>query len=350
MTHTADQQDNLNADILIIGAGLAGLGAANDLKQAGYNVLVVDKGRGLGGRLAGRRIGEATFDHGAQFMTARDSRFQNSVAEWIAAGVAEEWYRSYPGQANGHPRYRGVPTMTAVAKYMATDINVLRQTRVEQIQQNGQHWSATLDNGNNVSARALLITSPVPQTVELLAAGNIDISPTNQARLKRIKYESCLAVMAVLDSPTAIPAPGAIAFDEGPIAWISDNLQKGVSTIPAVTIHGSGDFSAQHFSHQHFSDEHFSKEQVQRNRMQMGQQLIDAAATHLGATRVTEYQVHGWRYSKPTVVDSEACMLASEATSLPPLALAGDAFAGPRFEGAVLSGWAAAKRLIAELG
>jgi renalase len=340
MTQIADQQDNLNADILIIGAGLAGLGAANDLKQAGYNVLVVDKGRGLGGRLAGRRIGEATFDHGAQFMTARDSRFQNSVAEWIAAGVAEEWYRSYPGQANGHPRYRGVPTMTAVAKYMATDINVLRQTRIEQIQQNGQHWSATLDNGNSVSARALLITSPVPQTIELLAAGNIDISPTNQARLERIEYESCLAVMAVLDGPTAIPAPGAIAFDEGPIAWISDNLQKGVSTIPAVTIHGSGVFSARHFS----------KESVEQNHMQMGQQLIDAAAAYLGAARVTEYQVHGWRYSKPTVVDRKACMLASEATDLPPLALAGDAFAGPRFEGAVLSGWAAAKCLIAELG
>ena len=334
MTSSIDSNGPVIWDVLIIGAGLAGLSAANDLHQAGLKVLVVDKGRGLGGRLAGRRIGDATFDHGAQFMTARDSRFKASVAEWIEAGVAEEWYSSYPGHPNGHPRYRGVPTMTAVAKYLATDINVLRTTRVDSIAHNDLHWSADLDSGDTVNAKALLITSPVPQTIDLLASGNIPVPADKQARLDRIDYEACIAVMAVLDRPTTIPAPGATAFDQGPIGWISDNLQKGVSKIPAVTIHGSGAFSADHY---------------EDYKMQTGQILIDAASPYLGDAKVTEYQVHGWRYSKPSVVDPEACMLLSESTSLPPLALAGDAFAGPRFEGAVLSGWAAAKSLITAL-
>ena len=334
MPSSTDSNSPVIWDVLIIGAGLAGLSAANDLHQAGLKVLVVDKGRGLGGRLAGRRIGDATFDHGAQFMTARDSRFKASVAEWIEAGVAEEWYSSYPGHPNGHPRYRGVPTMTAVAKYLATDMNVLRTTRVDSITQDNRLWSAALDNGKTVSAKALLITSPVPQTIDLLASGNIKIPADKQTRLDRIDYEACIAVMAVLDGPTAIPVPGATAFDEGPIGWISDNLQKGVSKIPAVTIHGSGEFSAEHY---------------EDDKMHSGQILIDAAAPYLGNAKVIEYQVHGWRYSKPTVVDSEACMLLSESTDLPPLALAGDAFAGPRFEGAVLSGWAAAKSLITAL-
>jgi len=338
MPSSTDSNSPVIWDVLIIGAGLAGLSAANDLHQAGLNVLVVDKGRGLGGRLAGRRIGDATFDHGAQFMTARDSRFKASVAEWIEAGVAEEWYSSYPGHPNGHPRYRGVPTMTAVAKYLATDMNVLRTTRVDSIArdsaQDSNLWSAALDNGDSISAKALLITSPVPQTIDLLTSGNIPVPADKQARLDRIDYEACIAVMAVLDGPTAIPAPGATAFDEGPIGWISDNLQKGVSKIPAVTIHGSGGFSAEHYDD---------------DKILIGQKLIDAAAPYLGNAKVTEYQVHGWRYSKPSVVDPEACMLLSESTDLPPLALAGDAFAGPRFEGAVLSGWAAAKSLIAAL-
>ena len=268
----------ITTDILIIGAGLAGLSAANDLQQAGHQVLVVDKGRGLGGRLAGRRIGDATFDHGAQFMTAREPRFKAAMADWVATGVAEEWYSSYPGQPNGHPRYRGVPTMTAVAKHLAIELNIMRATRVVKVSHQQTGWLANLDNGDRVSAHKLLITSPVPQTLELLKG--INIPADKQSRLERIEYESCIAVMAILDGPTAIAAPGAIALEKGPIAWISDNLQKGVSKIPAVTIHGSGEFSAEHLDH---------------DRTQTGQQLIDAAAPYLGNAQVTEYQVHGWR-------------------------------------------------------
>lgn len=322
-----------NTDVLIIGAGLAGLSAANKLKEAGRDVLVIDKGRGIGGRLAGRRIGEATFDHGAQFFTAREATFKATVEHWIKAGVAEEWYSSYPGQPNGHPRYRGVPAMTAVAKYLAEDIDILSATRVTGIDQQDSDWIAHLDNNETVNAKAMLITAPVPQTIDLLATGNIVIPAVKQARLTRIQYESCIAVLAILDGPTIIDPPGAIAIEQGPIAWITDNQQKGLSKVPAVTIHASGDYSATHWHD---------------DRMMIGQQLIDAASTHLGNADVTEYQVHGWRYSKPSVVDHASCLLLSESTNLPPLAVAGDAFAGPRFEGAVQSGWAAAKSLIGE--
>ena len=319
-----------NTNILIIGAGLAGLSAANDLQRSGYKVLVVDKGRGLGGRLAGRRIGNATFDHGAQFMTTRHSRFVEEVNRWVDAGVAEQWYASVPGQPNSHIRYRGVPTMTAIAKNMAEGMNILRAARVTHVAQSDKIWIASLDNGTTISADALLITSPVPQTIELLATGNIQLPKDKCDRLNNIVYESCIAVMAVLDSPSKIPAPGALMLADGPIAWIGDNQQKGVSSIPAVTIHSSGDFSAKHFD---------------SDRDQVAQQLIQAASPYLGAA-VVDFQVHGWRYSKPIIVDNSPCMVVSESTDLPPLVLAGDAFAGPRVEGAVLSGWAAAKSLI----
>ena len=318
-------------DVLIVGAGLAGLSAANDLQNAGYTVLVVDKGRGLGGRLAGRRIDNASFDHGAQFMTTRDPKFVEQVRQWIEDGVAEEWYSSFPGQVNSHARYRGVPTMTAIAKHLAMDLTVKLATTVESVQVHSDGWLSQLNNGTSIQSRSLVITSPVPQTLDLLSTGNVRLPQDKHDRLSRISYESCISVMAVLDKPSAIKPPGAMVIDSGPIAWISDNQQKGVSVLPAVTIHGSGDFSAKHF---------------EDDRDEVARRLIDLASPYLGA-KVVDFQVHGWRYSKPVIVDSNPCMMASEGTDLPPLVLAGDAFAGPRVEGAVLSGWAAAKSLIA---
>jgi renalase len=39
-----------------VGAGLAGLICAQKLQRAGYQVAVLEKSRGLGGRLATRRV------------------------------------------------------------------------------------------------------------------------------------------------------------------------------------------------------------------------------------------------------------------------------------------------------
>jgi renalase len=330
-TMSSEQQ----TDIVIIGAGLAGLSAASDIssKNTQLNITLVDKGRGLGGRLAGRRIKDATFDHGAQFMTTRDAKFAAQVQKWIDAGVAEKWYSSFPGQSNSHARYRGKPTMTGIAKHLAKGLNIKLSTTVTSVFAVNNGWVTELDGGGKIFSRGLIITSPVPQTLTLLASGNISLSLNNQERLQRIEYESCIAVMATLDQPSKISAPGALAISDGPIAWISDNQQKGVSQIPAITIHASGDYSAEHFNH---------------DRMSIGQQLVNLALPYLGAA-VTDFQVHGWRYSKPIAVDNNPCMLACESTDLPPLILAGDAFAGPRVEGAVLSGWAAAEAMLKRL-
>ncbi|MBP1654772.1 MAG: hypothetical protein H6Q28_1328 [Bacteroidetes bacterium] len=81
----------LHADVLVVGAGMAGLSAAAALREAGLSVLTVEKGRGVGGRMASRRVGSAVFDHGAQFVTVRDSRFAAVMSEWERRGAAREW-------------------------------------------------------------------------------------------------------------------------------------------------------------------------------------------------------------------------------------------------------------------
>ena len=317
-------------DTLIIGSGLAGLSAANRLTAQGLSVTVIDKGRGVGGRLAARRIGDAVFDHGAQFFTARSEQFKTCVNQWIKSGVAEQWYQSYPGQPNGHPRYRGVPTMVSVAKYLAKDQTVIQSTRALELNHDGCHWIVKLEPEESIIARSVIITSPVPQTLDLLNKGNSQLTSGIIERLQKIQYESCIAVMAVLDATSTLEDPGALAIDEGPIAWISDNHKKGASPLPALTIHASGEFSQANFN---------------RDRTEVGKELIELARPLFGNASISDFQVHGWLYSKPTTTDDEASFLLSASLKMPPLVLAGDAFAGPRFEGAVLSGWSAAEQI-----
>jgi renalase len=317
-------------DTLIIGSGLAGLSAANHLTAKGFNVVVIDKGRGVGGRLAARRIGDAVFDHGAQFFTARSEQFKNCVDQWIKSGVAEQWYQSYPGQPNGHPRYRGVPTMVSIAKHLAKDQTVIQSTRALELNHDGCNWIVILEPEESIIARSVIITSPVPQTLDLIDQGNSQLPSGIIERLQKIQYESCIAVMAVLDTPSTLENPGALALDQGPIAWISDNHKKGASPLPALTIHASGEFSQANFN---------------RDRTEVGKELIELARPLFGNASISDFQVHGWLYSKPTTTDDEASFLLSASLKMPPLVLAGDAFAGPRFEGAVLSGWSAAEQL-----
>ncbi len=81
--------------IIIIGAGLAGLIAARELDAAGADVLVLDKGRSPGGRLATRRVGGATLDHGAQFFTVRSPAFAKTVDDWLARGLVHAWNHGF---------------------------------------------------------------------------------------------------------------------------------------------------------------------------------------------------------------------------------------------------------------
>ena len=314
-------------DVLVIGAGIAGLIAAGELQRAGRRVLVLDKGRGVGGRLASRRIDGATFDHGAQFITTRDPRFAAVLEQGRQNGAMEEWCRGFAGGADGHARWRGNPAMSAVAKHLAAGLDLHLATPVAAVRRAGNQWSAETTTGRTFTAAAVVLTPPVPQALALLDAGGIILAPEMRSRLVAIEYERCLAIMAVLDGPSRLPPPGGFTPADGPIAWIADNQLKGISAEPAVTIHATHAFSLEHWD---------------RDREESARALLDAAAEWLGAS-VKTFHVHGWRYSKSMCVDQAPCVLVSQS---PPLVLAGDAFVGPCVEGAALSGWAAAEAIL----
>ena len=155
-------------EIAIIGAGISGLMAATYLAEKGKNSVIFDKGRGPGGRMSTRRFGKFRLDHGAQFFTVRDPRFEKYVQSWEKAGVAKIWCKGFSGTGDGHPRFRGTEGMNSIPKWLAGQLDVRTGHKVKSIRFVNNLWQLDFEDSQSVSADQLLMTSPVPQTIELL--------------------------------------------------------------------------------------------------------------------------------------------------------------------------------------
>lgn len=324
------------ADTLIVGAGMAGLFAARALAAAGVDYLVVDKGRSAGGRMATRRIGPGRADHGAQFFTVRSAVFQAIVDEWLAHELVYQWSTGWSSGSlmlapnDGHPRYAAMSGMNALAKHVAAPLHVTANTRLTSLRPQGDGWLAESEAGDQYRARAAILTPPVPQSLALLEAGRVELSDDDFRALTAIDYAPSLTALYWVDGRINLPMPGALQRPDADIAWIADNQRKGISP-DAALLTAQANLA---FSRAHFDDD---DDRILRRMTRDVRQFIGRGA------RLREVQLKRWRYAQPTVIHPDATLLARD---LPPLVFAGDAFGGPRVEGAVLSGMAAAAALI----
>ena len=318
----------MSPSVLIIGAGMTGITAARALRHAGVDVMLVDKGRAVGGRMATRRIGEATFDHGAQHISVRTVEFEREIEALVQKGIAEVWFRS---GSVAHPergivnRYAGVGGMRRIPEALAEGLVVSMGVAVDRLRIDADGVAAFTGGTLVATADATILTPPLPQTRALLAASNLERGDSI-ASLAGVEYDATLAVMVVLDAPAELP-DGHRAFDCGPIGWLADNQEKGVSAVPALTIHSSADFARRHLE--------------MEPREWMAELLAAARPFHHGL--VTDAVAHRWRFALPRTTLA-AGAVAIEAPV--PVVLAGEVFAGARVEGAHTSGLAAAQLII----
>jgi renalase len=320
---------------IVVGAGISGLLAARELRAAGWRVVVFEKARGVGGRMATRRLRSGTFDLGAQFFTVRSERFGGLVDQWLKAGVALEWTRGFAdaqGRHNedGYPRYRGSEGMTSIPEYLAQGLEVHTCETVVEVNARDGVWEIYTESGHQETGTALLLTAPVPQSVALAESGDFELPVEARSRLDRISYDPCLALTVLVNGPTGVPEPGGVQIKDEPLDWIGDNQRKGISEAPAITVHAGPGWSREHFE----ADEARITDSLLRfTGNQLGSDLLP---------RVVETSLTRWRCSWVSQSQPEPCLLASET---PPLLFAGDAFGGAKVEGAALSGLAAADRL-----
>jgi len=331
-------EDVTSSDVLIIGAGLAGIMAGRVLQEAGIEVVLIDKGRSVGGRMATRRIGPGRADHGAQFFTVRTPEFQRYVDEWLEEGLAYIWSYGFsdgslaaPSVDEGYPRHAIRGGVNALMKHLAEDLNVMLETEIFTATCDDEGWILQDQDGNLFVGNALLMTSPVPQSLKILDMGATVLTRDDEAALRAIEYDPCLTGIFWVDGLVRLPPPGAVQRRNDNISWIGDNHQKGISPdARIITMQASGKYSAQMWS---------APDDRILNALRTSLQIyMDDDAV------IREAQLKRWRYSEPTTTYEDRYLLADNS---PLLMFAGDAFGGPRVEGAVLSGLAAGQALIA---
>jgi hypothetical protein len=113
--------------------------------------------------------------------------------------------------------------------------------------------------------------------------------------------------------------------------WVADNQRKGISPVPALTVHAGPSTS---------------RDLWDAPDAEVVSALLGAVPGLAAAPVADGVQVQRWRYARPVSPSDD---LARKLLGLPPVVLAGDAFAGSRVPGAAASGWAAAELLLRDL-
>jgi hypothetical protein len=314
---------NANTDILIIGGGMAGLSAATALAATGARITVLDKGRGPGGRMAARRVeiaGEqVSFDHGAQYFTARDPAFRAAVAAWEATGVAALW------PAAGEDAWVGTPGMNAPIRALAAPLDVRWNLRAERLRRDGALWR--VETGEAAfTAATVLVAVPAEQAAVLLA----EAAPDFAARAAAVASAPCWAVMAGFAAP--LPLADTFRSATGPVSWAARNSAKpGRSGAETWVIHASPARS---------------RELVDLPKDEVAAILLADFFSATGAPPAAPQHLdaHRWLYAQPEARKLEGPLYDPELR----IGIAGDWLHSPRVEGAWLSGRALAEAVCQE--
>lgn len=309
--------------IVIVGAGMAGIACARRLADAGLSPIVLDKGRGIGGRLATRRAEGGQFDHGAQYVTTGGVGFAAVLDDLRARGVVAEW-----DDGSGRAHLVGLPGMSGLARALAAGLDIRQQAQVTGLRQTAEGW--TVQMGDKVLvADLVVITAPAPQVATLLGPDH-----AFAGLLKDVAIAPCLTLMALL---TGAPRPFVTRKDaDDPLTWIADD-----STKPGRPQGASRAWVAQ-------AGAAFSAEHLEQDRDAIAALMLPLLCDRLGASpsQVTHAVAHRWRYARVTLPLGQPFLRSGDGT----LYAGGDWCLGARVEAAWTSGDATAADILAQRG
>lgn len=324
--------------VAVVGGGLAGLFCARTLMDHGLSVRVFDKGRAPGGRMSSRRTaGGLSFDHGAQYFTARDANFRRSVESWRERGLVDRWRGEVARIEAGEPlaetepreRFVGVPSMSVVCRHLAEECDVRRETRVERVVRRTGCWSLVDPSGEDLGAfDQIVVATPAPQAVDLL-----DAAPDLARIARTARMRPCIAVMLAFTERLDVPFDAAFVVNS-PLGWIArDSSKPGRSEdLDVWILHATHEWSA---------------DAMERDEHRVVEELHDALfhAVSRDPIRATRTSLQRWRYALADEPLDRGCLFDAASG----IGACGDWCVDGRIEGAFRSGAAMAGRILGTL-
>ena len=365
--------DVCDSTVLISGGGFAGVGAAMALVQAGVDTLLCEQGRGLGGRVATRRVRDSDlqFDHGCQYFAPKPgTAFETLALDLEAAGVLARWAAGRIGTVScaadgrfdtatfvpneaGKTTFVGVPSMSAVGKHLLTTaarqpgagaLTVALGTRVApgSLRRDGELWTAETHAKNKPDDRVRTRHRYVLALGSASSTFNV-VSPVADALAApagRVQANACWALMVALASPltgkTRPPFDGAMVTNSQSLAWVAlDSSKPGRSSRAAAecwVVHAGPEWSN-------------ARRDVDADAV--ASELLEAFVHAFGASspEVLYKEAFKWNAAFPlSVADSAGagCFVDTQAA----VGLAGDWCIGPRAGDAWQSGQMASRALL----
>lgn len=302
-------------DIVIVGAGITGLCIADQIRRYNSNlkVLVLEKSKAVGGRMATRRFLDARFDHGAQFI--KHSKYSESlIALWTGMNLA------VPFPTQRFKAVHGVLGMTSLSKNLGSLSPISLDIKVQSVKRELGHLRIDSDEGHVFNAKKVFLTSPLPQSLDILRFAGIQF----ERSLEEIGYNMAIVALIRLKQELPIPESYVQEFDQD-IYSICSQKAKGLSEHPDYTIVFNDSWSRRHF-------ELTEKDLENHCQIEIEKRFVNVMTTQI--------QVKKWRYSHPKITWPTPYHIIDQ-----DIYLCGDAFGGPSLNGALESAFAVIEHL-----
>lgn len=322
-------------DLLVVGAGLSGIAAANVAAGSGASVQVIDRGRAIGGRMASRRLRDTgtafdgrVVDYGASYFTVSDPDFRSVVETMVGAGIVRPWTDTFhvhtegamAGVKTGPMRYAAPAGLRSIVEHLAEGLTTIHtQTHIESLEVSSEGVRA-----GDHTADSVALCMPQPQAARIVEDGMLPETD--------ITWEPVIAVTMTFDERTWLEMDGVFVNDDPVITWIADDGKRRGDDAPVLVAHVNPVFAVNHLD----------------DPSGVLPQAIAATCRVLEIDELPSWTwAHRWSLARPIAgMDAEHWVHPQL-----PLGLAGDAWAGgPRVEAAWLSGRSLGAALVADRG